>query len=115
MLTKPAISKLLTRPDEASEAGCEESFVCLADGKILRGQYDRVVYYPSREKVERIELYDYKTDAVESEEEIRAVMKKYAPQMKLYMQSLQKNYGVSQKSVTSYLVLTKAGKVVAVK
>jgi ATP-dependent exoDNAse (exonuclease V) beta subunit len=112
LLASPVIRELLTRPEEACEAGCEESFVCLADGKIINGQYDRVIYYPSRKKPERIALYDYKTDTVTTAKDIKAVVKKYTPQMILYVQSLQKNYGMPRTAITAYLVLTKPGKIV---
>ncbi len=109
ILTQPVIRAVLTKPEEACEFTCEEPFVTLLNSRIIRGQYDRVVFYPKREQPQRIELYDYKTDALKTEAEISTAVRKYAPQIMVYRQSLCKKYTLAAARVKACILFTAPG------
>lgn len=103
------VADVLTRPAEACEVKTELPFTALVGGATVRGVFDRVVCYPCFAAPERIEVIDYKSDAVRNEDEMAAREKVYAEQMQLYRAALQAGYGLPLEKIVARLVFVGGG------
>ena len=106
ILEKEEIKNLLTEPEEKCEVKNELPFAAIIDDKLTRGAFDRVIFYPSYSAPEKIEIIDYKTDNVQTDEEIKTAVEKYKPQMDCYKKALSESYGLDAKKITARLVFT---------
>ncbi len=104
ILRKEQIRNILTKPDEKCEVKNEFSFAAIIDEKLTNGIFDRVVFFPNSSLPEKAEIYDYKTDAVISEEEINECYKK----------ALVKGCSLDKEKITAKLVFTAPGKIIDV-
>ncbi len=109
ILNKEEINDLLKKPDSECEVFREKSFASIINNKLVRGIFDRVIIYPNKEKPKKIELFDFKTDAVKTENEISITFEKYAPQLELYSQALSQAYNIPKSEISKKLVLTSPG------
>lgn len=98
------VVRVLTRPAEPCEVKTELPFTTLVRGAAVRGVFDRIVCYPSFAAPERIEVFDFKSDAVDSEADIAAREAVYADQMQLYREALHAGYGLPLEKIRTELV-----------
>jgi len=111
ILKKDEIKFALEKTNENSEVFLEKSFAAITDGnsKLVRGIFDRVIFFPNSTNPEKIVLYDFKTDAINSEIEISNSVEKYLPQMKIYTNALKQAYNISEDKISKFLVFTSPG------
>ena len=107
ILEKDEIKALLKKPAEQCEVKNELPFSAIIDNKLINGIFDRVVFYPNANAPEKIQLFDYKTDALENENEKQAAEKKYKPQIDCYVKALAGAYNIDEGKITAELVFTK--------
>jgi ATP-dependent helicase/nuclease subunit A len=89
----------------------EKAFELLHEGQLLAGQFDRVVIHRGpNNKIERVSLFDFKSNRVESEAALHFTVDKYRDQMALYAAALRHILGPAP--ITTCLVFTRVGRVV---
>jgi len=115
ILNKKEINGVLQKPDSKCEIFREKSFASIINNKLVRGIFDRVVIYPNTEKNEKIELFDFKTDAIKTQIEIDMAIKKYSPQLDLYAQALSQAYNISESNISKKLIFTSPGIIQTIK
>ncbi len=82
----------------------ERDFVVMDDGKILRGQFDRVVIArDAAGKAVWARLLDFKTDQV-VDETVAEKVEGYRPQVKAYLRALARMLGLAESSVSGELL-----------
>ncbi len=111
ILDKPEIRKVLSAPVSPCDILLEKPFAAIINNKLVRGVFDRVVFFPNKENPEKINLYDFKTDAVKSEKEISAAIDEYKGQLELYAQALSQAYNLPAKNISKNLIFTSPGQV----
>ncbi len=103
-LARAEITAVLTRPDEPCEVKTELAFTGLVGGATVRGIFDRIVCYPTFAAPRRIAVYDFKSDAVRTADDIAARERLYAEQLKLYREALHAGYGLPLSAISAELV-----------
>ena len=106
ILEKDEIKKLLKKPVEQCEVRNELSFSAIIDGKLTNGIFDRTVFYPNAIAPEKIQLFDYKTDAIKDIAAKQAAEKKYQPQMDCYVKALIGAYDIEASQISVKLIFT---------
>lgn len=102
------IRGLFTRGGRSISLHREQRIEAVIDGKWISGVIDRMHLYPDAHGVvERVEILDFKTDHVETADELR---EKYAKQMEAYLIAVALIY--PQAEVRCLLISTALGKVV---
>jgi len=109
ILKKDEIKNILKKTESQCEVFNEKSFALIIDKKLVRGTFDRVVLYPNSIKPEKIEIYDYKTDLIDTEQEITNLVEKYNLQMEIYTKVLSKAYNISVEKISQFLIFTSPG------
>ena len=103
-MAKPALRSAFERRGRSVELYREQSIEAIIDGKWLSGVIDRLhVFRDPLGMVEKVELLDFKTDAVSKAEQLSD---RYAPQMAAYRETLAKAFGAP---VSCRLLSTKLG------
>lgn len=87
LISAPAISSLLQRNGKSIELFREQSADAIVDGQLMTGIIDRLhIHRDSAGTVTRVEIIDYKTDAVASSYDL---VDRYSGQMQAYQSTLQ--------------------------
>ena len=88
LIASPAISSLFKRDGKSIELFREQSADAIVDGQLMTGIIDRLhIHRDPSGSVTRVEIIDYKTDAVASSREL---VDRYSGQMQAYQSTLQK-------------------------
>ncbi|PAW68104.1 MAG: hypothetical protein B9S30_06390 [Verrucomicrobiia bacterium Tous-C5FEB] len=88
LIASPTIASLLQRNGKSIELFREQSADAIVDGQLMTGIIDRLhLHRDSTGSVTRVEIIDYKTDAVASS---RDLVDRYSGQMQAYQSTLQK-------------------------
>ena len=88
LIASPTIASLLQRNGKSIELFREQSADAIVDGQLMTGIIDRLhLHRDSVGSVTRVEIIDYKTDAVASS---RDLVDRYSGQMQAYQSTLQK-------------------------
>ena len=114
-LNEPATRDALARPDGDAEAWCETSFEILLKGDWLSGTFDRVVVErDGNGQPARATITDFKTDRVNTPEEMAEAGITYQPQLQLYREVLSKMIRLPESAIRTQLLFTRAGKLLEV-
>jgi len=118
-VNSPEIRRRLSRPADAARAEVwrEAPFhvVIEADGarQLISGRFDRlVVERDATDAPTRATVFDYKSNIVETDDEIRAAAAEYSVQMRDYAQAAARLLGLSPSAVTTALLFTRPGRIV---
>jgi ATP-dependent exoDNAse (exonuclease V) beta subunit len=114
ILNKEQIRNILTKPEEKCEVKNELKFAAIINEKLTNGTFDRVAFFPDSSLPERVEIYDYKSDALCSDEEIKTAVDNYTPQINCYKKAVAKGYNLDKNKIKTRLVFTSPGKVIDV-
>lgn len=88
LIATPAIASLLKRYGKSIDLFREQSTDAIVDGQLMTGIIDRLhIHRNSSGIITRVEIIDYKTDAVTSAHELT---ERYSGQMRAYQSTLQK-------------------------
>jgi RecB family exonuclease len=88
LIATPAIASLLKRYGKSIDLFREQSADAIVDGQLMTGIIDRLhIHRNSSGIITRVEIIDYKTDAVTSAHELT---ERYSGQMRAYQSTLQK-------------------------
>jgi hypothetical protein len=110
LLGNPALRDVFQRSGRPVELFREQPVDALVDGALISGVIDRLhLHRNSGGAVERIEIIDFKTDAVETPDELAA---RHAGQMTAYREALRIMYPSAR--VESLLLSVRHGKLIAV-
>ena len=117
MFTKCVESKTvysaLSRPTPKSKIWVEKGFEVVLDNEWITGFFDRVtlVYNDNNELLEAF-ILDYKTDKVNSQNDINRALKKYKPQLTMYQKVLSRLTGLELKKIRKQLLLVRIAQIV---
>lgn len=103
-LAQPDVMHVFTCPKDACTVRTEMPFSCVIDDAMVHGVCDRVVCYPDDKAPTRIEIYDFKSDAIKHPRDLAACNARYARQMSLYRTALARGYNLSLDAVTASCV-----------
>ncbi|MEN9535361.1 MAG: hypothetical protein RIR37_634 [Verrucomicrobiota bacterium] len=88
LIASPAIASLFQRQGRSIDLFREQSADAIVDGQLMTGIIDRLhLHRDESDTVTRVEIIDYKTDAVASAHEL---VDRYSGQMRAYQTTLQK-------------------------
>ena len=111
-LAAPEIAAALARPPGAAESWRERTFDVVVDGTWMTGTFDRVVVVRASDgAVERAEVLDFKTNAVDDEAHVAQLVADYRPQMAAYRRALAALLSLPPARIALRLALTRAGRV----
>ncbi|MFZ2657586.1 MAG: UvrD-helicase domain-containing protein [Victivallales bacterium] len=103
----------LGKPKGDSELWREKRFELILEGRWISGQFDRVtILKDSDGRITGAEILDYKTDHVNTREEMDRSLQAYAPQLELYREVLSFLLEIPQNNISTRLAFLRAGKVV---
>jgi len=91
----------------------ERPFIVTIEGRLLRGQFDRVVVERQGGKAIRAEVLDYKSDRVEGGM-IESLVETYRPQVTAYRRALAQMLRLSEADIAAKLLFLVPGRVVKV-
>lgn len=91
----------------------ERPFIVTMEGRLLRGQFDRVVVERQGGKAIRAEVLDYKSDRIEGEM-VESLVETYRPQVTAYCRALTQMLGLGEADVVAKLLFLMPGRVVRV-
>jgi len=114
ILNKEQIKNIFTKPEKKCEVKNEFSFAAIIDEKLTNGTFDRVVFYPDIAACSKVVIYDYKTDAVSSDEEIKSAVEKYKLQIDCYTKAIAKGYNLDKEKIRANIVFTTPGEIIDV-
>jgi ATP-dependent exoDNAse (exonuclease V) beta subunit len=110
----PDLAEVWQRP-ERGEVWVERPFEIVLDGAWISGVFDRVVVNRGPDgAVERVAVYDFKTDKVQEEEALAAAMRRHAAQLQLYRRAAAVLTGMAAHAVQAGIVFTAIRRVVRV-
>jgi len=108
VLAESALRAALSRPGPHAEVWREKKFEILLDEEWLSGTFDRVVIEREADgSATAATILDFKTDRVETEEEIAASVAKYRPQLETYREVLQRMIGLPAAAIRCQLLFTR--------
>ena len=88
LIESPTVATLLKREKKTIDLYREQAIVALIDGRLMTGVIDRLhIHRDKSGEVTRVEIIDYKTDAVAAANEL---IDRYSGQMQAYRSTLQK-------------------------
>jgi hypothetical protein len=107
-LRAPELAAVWARPDGAAEVKRERGFELVTDEAWISGAIDRlVVVRDAAGRPQRASVYDFKTDAAETEAELADLLVRYGAQLGFYRQAAAALTGVPPGEVVVELVLTR--------
>ncbi|MDZ4198507.1 MAG: UvrD-helicase domain-containing protein [Kiritimatiellia bacterium] len=107
------IRSALAKPDGAVELWREKRFEMVLDDGWISGCFDRVVIrLDAAGKAESADILDYKSNDVQTEEQIAEAVESYRPQLNLYRRCLSLMLDLSEKQITATLIVSKPGRAV---
>ena len=113
-LSVPEVQRTLSRPAGACELWRERSFDMILDDEWVSGTFDRVLLRrDADDRLSAATILDFKSDRVETEEELRHAAQRYAGQMAVYRRALSRLAGLPADAIEACLVFTHAGRVVS--
>ena len=107
-LENTEIAEALSCPSKDAECWREKKFEVLLGEEWLSGTFDRVEIEEGR----RASILDFKTDRVETAEDIEAARAKYRPQLETYRQVLSRMGGIDEKNIELQLLFTRIPKLI---
>lgn len=96
--------------DQGAELFREQQVELILDGKWMSGIVDRMHVYREEGEVTRVEVIDFKTDAVEALE----LLARYAGQMKAYRRALAQVFEIEESLIDCQLLSTHLGDLIRV-
>lgn len=108
ILELPAVRGALSRPAGEVEVWRERSFAVRVEHDLFTGAFDRVVLHKRQGRVDRVELWDFKTDRVNTEN-MQAVTERYRPQLAAYRQALAVLLDLPTNAITARLLFLTTG------
>ena len=105
-LEEPGVRALLERPEGRFTLWREQAFDYVAGGELVSGVFDRVVLHHGEDGVvERVQLIDFKTDAVaDAGEAAERLPERHGEQMGVYREALSRLTGVPAEEVETWLI-----------
>ncbi len=105
----------LKKPASVAELWREKRFELIIDGTWIRGEFDRVTLIKNGagEIIEAI-ILDYKTDNINSDDEIPGRVITYSPQLKLYRKALSMLIKLPAEKISLHLAFLRIGKVISI-
>ncbi|MEX0744193.1 MAG: UvrD-helicase domain-containing protein [Phycisphaeraceae bacterium] len=112
MVDRSAVHDLLCRQGASDPPWREKRFAVMEDGRMLRGQFDRVmVWRDAGGRASKALLVDFKTDRVAGAE-VAARVEVYRPQVEAYRRAIAKLLRLDVADVAAKLAFVEAGEVV---
>lgn len=114
-LHHPALAPVFARPagGAGAEVWRERAFEIVLDGEWITGVFDRVVLALREDgSVASAQVWDFKTDRLETAAAAEAAAVRYAPQLQLYRRVAARLAGLSEAAVHAALVFTAHGQIV---
>lgn len=112
-LSAPDVQRALRRPDGDCTLWREKPFELLHQGKLLAGQFDRVVMERDcAGRATRATILDFKSNRVESDAALAKAAAHYHEQMALYAAAMR--HIIGDIPVTTALLFTRAGRVAVI-
>jgi ATP-dependent exoDNAse (exonuclease V) beta subunit len=112
MLASEPVRAALARPAGEFELWRERAFAVAQDGRVLRGQFDRVVVRRSGGAVVGADLVDFKTDQPVGGD-VGPLVETYRPQIEAYRAAAASMLAVTVSAITARLLFVTLGKSVA--
>jgi len=107
-LRAPELAPVWARPSAPAEVWRERAFEVVLDGAWVTGVFDRVVVERGAGgRAVRATVFDFKTDRVETDEDVAAAVARHAGQLNLYRRAAAALAGVEPKAVAGELVFTR--------
>ncbi len=110
-LEEPGLRQLFTPShfgEGILEVWREKNFELLLDGSWMTGTIDRAVIRRDLSGMaDRAWILDFKTNRVETEEEIASAMEHYQPQLNLYRRALGALLGLEEKNISCHLLFSR--------
>jgi ATP-dependent exoDNAse (exonuclease V) beta subunit len=105
-LEEPGVRALLERPEGRCTLWREQAFDYVERGELVSGVFDRVVlHHGEGGGVERVQLIDFKTDAVaDAAEAAERLPERHGEQMGVYREALSRLTGVPAEKVETWLI-----------
>jgi len=117
-LNRPVLRALLTAPDSDVEVRVEQPFEMtvergvrfgqrlVEERTLLTGSIDRLVVHRMSGQVSRVEVIDYKTDVLDTEDAgaLSERMRHYAPQLAVYRLAASRMFGCPEELVETSLM-----------
>ena len=114
-LKRQELRNSLEKPSPGSELWREKRFELIIDGTLIRGEFDRVTLIKnSVGKIAEARILDYKTDNINSDEELMRAVLTYSPQLKLYQKALSLLVKLPAEKISLNLAFVRIGKVVSI-
>ncbi|MFA9477861.1 UvrD-helicase domain-containing protein [Phycisphaerales bacterium AB-hyl4] len=112
MLARPSVRELLSRQGATDPPWREKRFAMVEDGRLMRGQFDRVVVWRDADgRATKALLVDFKTDRVAGEALTERV-EVYRPQVEAYRRAIAKLLRLNVADVSARLAFVESGEVV---
>ena len=109
------VRRELARPHLPAEVWNERSFDVVLDDEWVSGTFDRVtVLLDAGDRPESAVILDYKTDRVETGDEVLRAVATYKPQLALYRRVLARMTGLAPDRIATRLLFVRLGRVVDV-
>ena len=107
-LNAPGLSSVFQRPNGVSDVWRERAFEVVLDGVWVTGVFDRVVVCRSADgRVDRAEIFDFKTDVLRGGDGWAASEQRHSAQLRLYRRVVEILTGLESVHVGILLVMTK--------
>ena len=115
-LKEPGIRKALSKPSESAECWREYPFEIILKKEWVSGCFDRVVLEKDADsdKFIRGKIVDFKTNRIDSEDELQEAVNTYRPQLNLYKRVLSRMVNIPANAISTSLLFTYCGRIVPV-
>ena len=109
----PEVRHALSRPKGQVDLWREKRFeIVLEKGEWVSGAFDRVAILRDGEgRVAGATIFDYKSNRVETDSQIRKTAEGYRPQLSLYGRALSRILAIPRSAITLSLLFTRPGRV----
>jgi len=114
-LKHPELRSSLKKPSAVAGLWREKRFELIIDGTWIRGEFDRVTLVKdSSGEIAEAAILDYKTDNINSDEDLMRVVLTYSPQLKLYRKALSLLMKLPAEKISLNLAFVRIGRVVGI-
>ncbi len=114
-LKHPELRSSLEKPSSSAGLWREKRFELIIDGTLIRGEFDRVTLIENDSgEITEAAILDYKTDSINSDEELVQAVLTHSNQLKLYQNALSLLIKLPAEKIRLNLAFVRIGKVVSV-
>ncbi len=111
-LTSKEVQQILSRPEGNCKLWKERRFEVVLDNQWITGAFDRVtIFQDTEERALRADIIDFKSDAIDGDENMSQIAAGYRPQLALYRKALSRLLKLDPSRIKSRLLFTEPGKI----